>query len=47
MVAKMEEKVQQRLVKFGLTASTESKEDKLSKLKARKERFAAASSGLT
>ena len=44
VVAKMEEKVQQRLVKFGLTAAAaESKDDKLAKLKARKERFAAVS----
>jgi len=38
----MEDKVQQRLVKFGSTS--ESKEEKLAKLKARKERFAAVSS---
>jgi len=47
VVAKMEEKVQQRLVKFGLTAAAaESKDDKLAKLKARKERFAAVSGAL-
>lgn len=42
VISKMEDKVQQRLVKFGSTS--ESKEEKLAKLKARKERFAAVSS---
>ena len=42
VVSKMEDKVQQRLVKFG--GAAESKEEKLAKLKARKERFAAVSS---
>lgn len=45
VVSKMEEKVQQRLVKFGLTA--ESKDERLAKLKARKERFAAVTTSLS